>query len=306
MSKTTFIDGDSSQSILGTIVTAAFLNMLNNQRHTGRDIDGEGALDYAVATGSANAYAITLTPALDAYIPGMPIVFKANHENTGAATLNVDALGALSLKKYGARALGAGDIKNGQIVVGIYDGTNIQIISDTSAVPVSAELLWPTETPPEGWLEEDGSSLVRATYPALFAAIGTMYGAADSTHFNLPDARGRFPRAWAHGQTTDPDRASRTAPTATGATISAGDHVGTNQADAFQGHYTEVGGSGAVGNTAGTDRVVRVLPNIALDQSISTGFGGQNPITDGTHGTPRTSSETRSINTNRMMIIKAY
>lgn len=46
-------------------------------------------------------------------------------------------------------------------------------------------------TVPNGWLPCDGSSQLRSAYPALFATIGTTYGAADGTHFNLPDYRGR-------------------------------------------------------------------------------------------------------------------
>lgn len=46
---------------------------------------------------------------------------------------------------------------------------------------------------PAGWLLCDGASLVRTSYPALFAAIGTTYGAADSTHFNVPNLKGRVP-----------------------------------------------------------------------------------------------------------------
>jgi microcystin-dependent protein len=42
-----------------------------------------------------------------------------------------------------------------------------------------------------GFLMCQGQSLLRSSYPALFSAIGTSYGAADSTHFNLPDGRGR-------------------------------------------------------------------------------------------------------------------
>jgi hypothetical protein len=129
MSKQIFVDGNPATGALGTLVTAAFLNALNHQRHTGRDIDGEGALDYAVATGSANAYQIALTTALDAYIPGVPIEFKANFDNTGAATLTVSGLTAVTLKKNVNEDLAAGDIKNGQIVVCIYDGTNMQVIS---------------------------------------------------------------------------------------------------------------------------------------------------------------------------------
>jgi microcystin-dependent protein len=37
----------------------------------------------------------------------------------------------------------------------------------------------------------DGASYLRADYPDLFAAIGTIWGAADGSHFNVPDLRGR-------------------------------------------------------------------------------------------------------------------
>lgn len=134
------------------------------------------------------------------------------------------------------------------------------------SVPTGGLLSWPTETVPTGYLERDGSSLSRTTYAALFAVIGTMYGAADATHFNLPDDRGRFERGWDHGAAVDPDRATRTAPGATGATLTAGDHVGTEQAEGFKAHvHTEnkpvapgstdtTGGLGstAVGNTGST------------------------------------------------------
>jgi len=47
-------------------------------------------------------------------------------------------------------------------------------------------------TAPDGWLFMYGQAVSRATYAALFLAIGTTFGAGDgSTTFNLPDARGR-------------------------------------------------------------------------------------------------------------------
>lgn len=42
-----------------------------------------------------------------------------------------------------------------------------------------------------GWLKCDGTSLDRTTYSALFAVIGTTYGYADASHFNLPNCKGR-------------------------------------------------------------------------------------------------------------------
>ncbi|KUG24584.1 hypothetical protein ASZ90_005614 [hydrocarbon metagenome] len=110
-----------------TIVNPAFLNAVNKQRHTGADVDGDGILDYAVATGSNNAYGLTLPTAITAHIAGMPIKFKANHTNTGAATINISSLGAKAIKKLGSLDLEANDIISGQIVTITYDGTYYQL-----------------------------------------------------------------------------------------------------------------------------------------------------------------------------------
>lgn len=49
---------------------------------------------------------------------------------------------------------------------------------------------------PDGHLVAAGQSLLRTgIYADLFAALGTTYGSADGTHFNLPDLRGRVPVA---------------------------------------------------------------------------------------------------------------
>ncbi|ABC76443.1 hypothetical protein [Syntrophus aciditrophicus] len=133
MAKTNFVDGNPAEQIEGTIVTAAFLNALNNHRHRGLAEDGDGAIDYAADTGSADAYAIALSPALAAHVTGMPISFKAANANTGAATLNVDGLGAVAVKKKGGVTLVAGDIPVDGIAVVAYDGTCYQLLNPASS-----------------------------------------------------------------------------------------------------------------------------------------------------------------------------
>jgi microcystin-dependent protein len=45
------------------------------------------------------------------------------------------------------------------------------------------------------WLPMDGRAVSRTQYAALFAALGTVWGAGDgSSTFNLPDMRGRYVR----------------------------------------------------------------------------------------------------------------
>jgi len=63
-------------------------------------------------------------------------------------------------------------------------------------------------TAPAGWLKANGAAISRNTYSALFATIGTTYGAGDgSTTFNLPDARGEFIRGVDDGRGIDAGRA---------------------------------------------------------------------------------------------------
>ena len=45
---------------------------------------------------------------------------------------------------------------------------------------------------PYGWLLANGASVLRTQYDKLFALIGTKFGAADETHFNLPNLHHRF------------------------------------------------------------------------------------------------------------------
>ena len=49
-------------------------------------------------------------------------------------------------------------------------------------------------TDPPGWIPCDGREISRATYPELFAAIGTTWGSPSSgSVFKVPDLRGRAP-----------------------------------------------------------------------------------------------------------------
>ncbi len=75
---------------------------------------------YALDTGAVNACVVTLSPVITAYTDGLEIAFKVANTNTGAATVNVNGLGAVSLFKNANAALAAGDLVAGQIVVARY------------------------------------------------------------------------------------------------------------------------------------------------------------------------------------------
>lgn len=85
--------------------------------------------DYAADAVGTDAYAITIAPAITAYATGQVFTFKVATANTGAATLNVSALGPKTIKKNYIEDLVTGDIIANQIVTVCYDGTNMQLLS---------------------------------------------------------------------------------------------------------------------------------------------------------------------------------
>lgn len=85
--------------------------------------------DYTDDTGTANTYLISPSPAITSYVEGQYFSFKIKNSNTGASTLNVNSLGAKSMKKIVTTALAQGDLTAGQIVTAYYDGTNFQVIN---------------------------------------------------------------------------------------------------------------------------------------------------------------------------------
>jgi microcystin-dependent protein len=134
------------------------------------------------STGAANTYAATLSPT--------PTL------TTGAATFNLNALGAVAIRKgaLGATALGAGDILTGASVSLIYNGTYwlLQGTANLGQMLVGEVKAYAGSTAPGGWLLCYGQAVSRTTYAALFAVVSTTYGTGDgSTTFNVPDMRGR-------------------------------------------------------------------------------------------------------------------
>jgi hypothetical protein len=89
----------------------------------------DAVYSYAADAEASDTYAITLTPAVATYAEGQVFFFKANTANTGAATLNVNALGAKTIKKLHDQDLEDNDIEAGQMVMVMYDGTNFQMFS---------------------------------------------------------------------------------------------------------------------------------------------------------------------------------
>lgn len=64
----------------------------------------------------------------------------------------------------------------------------------TPGIPTGTLTMFAGSSAPTGWQLCDGSAISRSTFSALFAVIGTTYGAGNgTTTFNVPDMRSRSP-----------------------------------------------------------------------------------------------------------------
>lgn len=87
-----------------------------------------------VATGgSSNAYTLTPGNTISAYATGQTFTVRWNHTNTGAATLNVNSVGTVNIKKRDLADtvvdVAAGDLATGKIDRVQYDGTQFILLT---------------------------------------------------------------------------------------------------------------------------------------------------------------------------------
>lgn len=75
----------------------------------------------------------SLTPALAAYVTGMAVVLFPAGTNTGAATLNLNSLGAKNIVNVLGASVGAGTLRTGNPAFLVYNGTSFVLISEDAA-----------------------------------------------------------------------------------------------------------------------------------------------------------------------------
>jgi microcystin-dependent protein len=121
----------------------------------------------------------------------------------------------------------------------------------TYGVPAGTIMAFAGNNIPQGWLLCDGSVVGVSTYPNLYNAIGTGWGAGTGTGtFHLPDLRGMFLRGWDGIAGNDPDKANRTAQHTGG---QSGNNVGSVQMDEFKSHQHELGVESKIGSSSATN-----------------------------------------------------
>lgn len=197
-------------------------------------LGGTNATEFAILDGA------TVTTAELNYVSGVTsaIQTQLNALDSGKAPLASPALTGTPTAPTATAGTDTTQIATTEFVT---DAVSTAI-GGVSAIPSGAVMPFAMSTAPSGWLKCNGAEVSRTTYAALFAAIGTTFGAGDgSTTFALPDMRGEFARGWDDGRGVDSGRA-----------------FGSSQADELKAHrhsYNTNGGTAGGGGDNGLARV---------------------------------------------------
>lgn len=93
----------------------------------------DGSVSYVGSVAGTDTITGSLTPAVTAYLAGMRIVFKPAATNTGAATINLNGVGAATIQKQDGDALAAGDLVINIPAFLVYTGSVFLLLNPQSA-----------------------------------------------------------------------------------------------------------------------------------------------------------------------------
>jgi microcystin-dependent protein len=162
--------------VAGTTITAAAHNQnwsdLASEMTNSVAADGQTTLTgpLKAASGTVAAPGITFASDTDSGL------YRIGSNNIGVAVNGAEVLDIAA---------------SGLAVTGDINASGILYQKGQALLPAGVILPYGGTSAPALFLLCYGQSLLRADYADLFTAIGTTYGAADGTHFSLPDLRGR-------------------------------------------------------------------------------------------------------------------
>lgn len=81
--------------------------------------------------GTVNAYTLAPATAITTYAAKTVALFVPTITNTGASTLNISGLGAVSIKSVSGAALAAGELVAGMVYLAEYNGTEFRLLAVT-------------------------------------------------------------------------------------------------------------------------------------------------------------------------------
>jgi len=127
------------------------------------------------------------------------------------------------------------------------------------ASPIGAMLIWPSTSIPADWEICLGQEVAVASFPELYNVLGTTFGQANPSVFNLPDMQGMFVRGFDSANINDPELDRE---------------FGSAQADEFKAHEHTVSNVGQRVGDGASDDNMSAAPDITRDV-ITTPTGGE-------------------------------
>ena len=124
--------GNKHTGVAASVDRTDYLRVAEYQDGSHNAVDGGGAADVQT---------LTLAPAITAYSKYQRFRFVPTADNTGACTLNVNAVGAKSIKLVDGTDPSAADLDATGITDVIYDGTNFVLMNPATAMPNGTQTL---------------------------------------------------------------------------------------------------------------------------------------------------------------------
>ena len=252
---------------LGTAATTASTAYATAAQGTKADSAIQSADLGTAATTAATAYATAAQGALAAS------AIQSGDLGT-AATTAATAYATAAQGTLAASALQAASTLDATKLSGNLPAIDGSALTGVAGTPTGAVIYHADNSAPTGFIKANGAAISRSTYSALFAVIGTTFGAGNgSSTFLVPDLRGEFLRGWDDSRGIDSGRA-----------------FGSAQADALKTHSHSFGtGTAGAGATAGT---------------VPTGHNGSYSTLTTSGASTGSSSETRPRNIALLACIK--
>ena len=241
------------------------------------------------STGSSNAYVVAANRTLGALYDGLRIGFHASFANTGAATLNVDSLGAKTIKKNHDQDLASGDIEQHQYVDVVYSASDDtwQMLSHVAGASSALNNIVEDTSPQLGGALDPNSNYIGRAKGGDIASASPLVVDTDGDYFDVTGTTGFSAMTVAanreftlqfDGALTITHGASLVLPGGANITTAAGD-VATFQSTAANTvvctSYTRASGEAVVASSAG--KVLQVLQAVKTDTQS---FSGTTTYTD--------------------------
>ena len=140
----------------------------------------DSAFTYLTSPAGTNTMTAIASLGMSAYVVGQRFFFVAPATNTGACTLNINAIGIKSITKLGTTALTANDIVIGSVTQVVYDGTQFQLLNPANTIPSGVITMWSGSIAsiPASWYLCDGTNGTPNLRDRFIIGAGSTYAVA--------------------------------------------------------------------------------------------------------------------------------